>query len=152
MLFNKKVYQNYKHNSKTIYNNLFKNKKVYMYNKTLLNKVNYLKKVYNNKNYKDISIFENKQNYLDNIKSLCYKSLINIDKFKNNYININNFRNISKYFKISSTNTDIKKQRLYNETYKKTQLERTKDLDYDYIFDKIKDMIFEEIIFMCDIK
>ncbi len=156
MLFNKKVYQNYKHNSKAIYNNLFKNKKVYIYNKTLLNKVNYLKKVYNNKNYKDISIFENKQNYLDNIKSLCYKSLINIDKFKNNYININNFRNISKYFKenskISSTNTDIKKQRLYNETYKKTQLERTKDLDYDYIFDKIKDMIFEEIIFMCDIK
>ena len=87
---------------------------------------------------------------------MYYKSLINIDKFKNNYINTNNFRNISKYFKenskISSTNTNIKKQKLYNETYKKTQLEITKDLDYDYIFDKIKDMIFEEIIFMCDIK
>lgn len=156
MLFNKKVYQNYKHNSKDIYNNLFKNKKVYMYNKILLNKVNHLKKVYNNKNYKDISIFENKQNNLDNIKSLYYKSLVNIDKFKNNYISTNNFRNISKYFKenskISSTNTNIKKQKLYNETYKKTQLEITKDLDYDYIFDKIKDMIFEEIIFMCDIK
>ncbi|MBS5794034.1 MAG: hypothetical protein KIC92_04620 [Clostridiales bacterium] len=155
MLFNKKAYRNYKHNSNVIYNNLFKNKKVCMYNKTLLNKVNYLKKVYNNKNYKDISIFENKQNYLDNIKSLYYKSLVNIDKFKNNYININNFRNISKHFKenskISSTNTNINKQKLYNETYK-TQLERTKDLDYDYIFDKIKDMIFEEIVFMCDIK
>ncbi|WP_317368037.1 hypothetical protein, partial [uncultured Tyzzerella sp.] len=100
-------------------------------------------------------MFENKKEYLNNIKTLYYKNLINIGKFKNKYINTSYFRKLSKYFvennKICSTNTDIRKQNLYNNTYK-TQIEITKNLDYDFIFDKIKEMITDEMIFMCDIK
>ena len=40
----------------------------------------------------------------------------------------------------------IKNENLYNSLYEK-QLEITKNLDYDFIFDKIKELIFEEIYF-----
>ena len=95
--------------------------------------------------------FENKNFYVDKIKNI-----INNQNLKNSYISINDFKNLSKYLNnynninnnINTNNEKniIKNENLYNSLYEK-QLEITKNLDYDFIFDKIKELIFEEIYF-----
>ncbi len=121
--------------------------------------------------------FYNKKEGLDSFNYLFYR-----DNLTNNKINLINKEIINlknEYLKKTFENNIFKNKKLYfkdiykylkkdTNTYNKTEEKNknnliynnffedsyfiTKNLDYDFIFDKIKDMIFDELIFMCNIK
>ncbi len=167
--YNLKNSKLYKHNiankiinSRYLYNSIFKSY-IKSYNKAEINKSQILnfddfnkeyynilklyntfdKKFYNsfNKEHK-LSLYNH--NFIDNFQNfLEYKKII-----KSNY----KFKDISKYLfnnvKEKSDNTN-KIEKYTTNTIHKDNLITTKNLDYDFIFEKIKEMIFEELIFMC---
>nr|WP_317356787.1 hypothetical protein [uncultured Tyzzerella sp.] len=145
--------------NQNLYNNIlsvinssfYKNKENLLYN---FSKNNYVlnKDTYKNFTYKYFyKTYAKEKLYFNNKKNIN-----NINNIKNSYIK-DDFKNISKKININSNiynkNTNIKKikqaeenkpKNIYN-TFYEEQLEKTKNLDYDFIFDKVKEMIFEEL-------
>ena len=149
-------------NSRYLYNSIFQGY-IKNYNKAKINKSQMLNldnfnnnyysilKLYNtfdknfytsfNKEHK-LSLYNH--NFIDNFQNLLeHKKII-----KSNY----KFKDISKYLfnnvKEKSDNTN-KIEKYTTKTIHKDSLINTKTLDYDFIFEKLKEMIFEELIFMC---
>ena len=142
-----------------IRNNFIRNEYTKIYSKYLENN-----KIIRNKNFMGNSI--NYKNILKNAINSILGNRFSLKKYDIFYGTNNNiidssliynkykFRNMSKYIledkilieKQENNNKNLTLQNIFKE-----RLEKTKDLDYDYIFEKIKEMIFEEMIFMIDI-
>lgn len=157
------------------YNRYFKNdyfKKGIYYDKYPLKK-SYFERFYNNKSYlHNFNYLFYNDNVIDNkitlintelisLKNEYLKKMIENNVFKHKKLN---FKDIYKYFKrdINIYNDDLKNRNInYNKLNNNNITQNnifqdsyfiTKNLDYEFIFDKIKNMIFEELIFMCNIK
>ena len=160
----------YLHSNSLVSNSYLKNYNFTIYKKSLLFYMKSLENLYDYTSYKKIynDIFYKLSNKLfENLYLYKSKDFINFEKlpkinkninnFKNMHKinkNINDFKNISNYLnqnnKLQNKKIDKKYNDIYSSVYEKN-LEQAKNLDYDFIFDKIKEMIFEEIAFMCDI-